>query len=253
MFTRITDTALLNAGIVQWGKDGQKHRAKGHVLLVSALAHVATHGNVAVLNNMFKIADTNTRNAIRNYVRRFQTEMVLTDNRFTPKRDDEGNEVQTPIAFLEFSKQEFHVIGGHMDHRTRFVEFSDKNLIEPSKRWPAYYDINILAERQRFDTMSLATRIKSLLKNAEKNRENINPKVLKRLEESVSYISAIADNMTDEAAEGAQTDADMSRLGQEFNNQFDAMFDPKPEAPAEAATPAPVVKASRTKHPAANA
>lgn len=264
--TRISDPIVLNAAIAQWGKDGVKHRTKGHLILVSALYHVASHGNVKVLNNLFKIASTNDRNAIRNYVRRFQTEMELKDSKFVPKRDDEGAEVQTDVAFLDFAKGEFHIRSGHMANRERFKVFADEHLINPSKRWPMYSDINILAEKARFDTTSLATRLKALLRNANKGDAVISPKALARLDETVSYIAAIADNETTEAAEGAQTDVDMAKLGRDFNADFDKMYDaldgtkadpvdnsePAAMTPPANTEPAGRTRRATTRHPAAN-
>lgn len=224
MFTLINDPKDINAAIATWGKDGKRHRIMGHVILCSALSHVAKHGNVGILNNLFKVAATNERTMIRNYVRRFQTEMELIDGKFQPKRDDDGAEVQTDVAFLDFAKQEFHVRGGHKNNRERFVEFAEKHLINPSKRWPMFTDINIKAEAMRFDTMSLATRLKALLKNAEKNSENVSPKALKRLKESTDYIVAVADDFAEGAAESALEAKEMQERGAAFAAAFDKMY-----------------------------
>lgn len=224
MYSLITDPKDINAAIVTWGRDGKRHRIMGHVVLCSALSHVAKHGNVGILNNLFKVAATNERTMIRNYVRRFQTEMELSEGKFIPVRDEDGGEVQTDVAFLDFAKQEFHVRGGHKNNRERFVEFAEKHLINPTKRWPMFTDINIKAEAMRFDTMSLATRLKALLKNAEKNAENVSPKALKRLKESTDYIVSVADDFAEGAAETAQEAKDMQERGTAFAAAFDKMY-----------------------------
>lgn len=228
MFTLSRDTTTISARIVAIKRHGEAFRQEQHSLAIDCLYHAAEHGNPILLNRFFNALGTeNDRRALRNYIAKWSFEMLetLKDGEETVTRtfalDADNKRIPTDRHFLTYTRANgFDVINGRLENRKRFMEFSEKHLLNPTEdRWaPFWAGDNAKDERTLMmsDTKAVE-QIKALVKRLFKPREgtvgHISEAFKTELAATVSRLEAVVELPGMKAPSDAQVTKAIADMG----------------------------------------
>lgn len=176
--SKVGATTLLKT-IAEFQKDWNKAHDDAHVLAVSSLYHAAAHGDTRPLQNLFNVFGVNYQTALTQYVTRIQKE--------TPG-----------VAFLNYSKADGWTVKKNVEaEKKAFLAFADENLINPDgQKYKRFYERNIIVEAILLDDKRFAQQLKTLLKKAKGERQNVtanvDPKLVRELETLVAHAEQTA-------------------------------------------------------------
>lgn len=175
-FKLYTDPVEYNAKFNLFRQNELARRHILHELFMSSIWHVATHGNINILQRLYDSLTTNDQQAMRMAIGRYQTEgEFVTDNRgnrkYQAKLDAEGNPVLSAVAFLKYERRGWTILPGAMKEggsASKFIPFLKDKLLKPTDEYPAFYNINTVREQREFNISGAIAQLKRLVSRVAK-------------------------------------------------------------------------------------